>query len=334
MPCRPIVYGCGRAAEYKVHPKVLRDWKALALKGLPSLFEKRDDLAAVQTAHAQQLEDLYAHIGRLTTQLGWIKKKLASSLTRAERRVMIEPTQPDVSLTAQADILSLSRSSLYYKAAPPSAAEVAAKHRIDEKTARAYMKEMGLLALYPGPNLSKPQSGHRVYPYLLRGVSAAHPNHIWGSDITYIRLRGGWMFLMVVLDWFSRYIVSWTLDDTLEMPFVLEAANDALGKATPQIWNTDQGSQFTSPQFTQLVAVTGAQISMDGKGRALDNIFTERLWRTIKYDHVYLHDYESPRQCRQQLGAFLTRYNEQRLHESLKYRTPAEVYFQTGAVCL
>lgn len=268
---------------------------------------------------------------------------------------MIEPTQPDVSLTAQADILSLSRSSLYYKAAPPSAAEVAAKHRIDElyldfpyygarrmaaqlqreghsvdrKTARAYMKEMGLIAVYPGPNVSKRQSEHRVFPYLLRGVRAAHPNHVWGSDITYIRLRSGWMFLMVVLDWFSRYIVSWTLDDTLSLPFVLEAASDALRKATPQIWNTDQGSQFTSPQFTQVVVATGAQISMDGKGRALDNIFTERLWRTIKYDHVYLHDYESPRQCRQQLGEFLTRYNEQRLHESLKYRTPAEVYFQT-----
>jgi len=244
-----------------------------------------------------------------------------------------------------------------YKAAPPSAAEVAAKHRIDElyldfpyygagrlaaqlqrerhsidrKTARAYMKEMGLLAVYPGPNLSKRQSEHRVYPYLLRGVSAAHPNHVWGSDITSIRLRGGWLFLMVVLDWFSGSIVSWTLDDRLEMPFVLEAASDAARKATPQIWNTDQGSQFTSPQFTQLVAARGAQISMDGKGRALDTIFTERLLWTIKYDHLYLHDYESPRQCRQQLGAFLTRYNEQRLHESLKYRTPAEVYFQTEA---
>jgi putative transposase len=220
---------------------------------------------------------------------------------------MVEPPQPDVSLTAQADLLSLSRSSLYYQAAAPSATEVAAKHRIDElyleypyygarrmaaqlqregqsidrKTARAYMKEMGLHAIYPGPNLSKRQSEHRVFPYLLRGVTAAHPNHIWGSDITYIRLRAGWMFLMVVLDWYSRYIVSWTLDDTLELPFVLEAARDALTKATPQIWNTDQGSQFTSFQFTQVVVASGAQISMDGKGRALDNIFTERLWRTI-----------------------------------------------------
>ena len=270
---------------------------------------------------------------------------------------MVEPAQPDVWLTAQADLLSLSRSSLYYKAASPSATEVAAKHRSDElyldypyygarrmaaqlqreghslarKTARASMKEMGLLAIYPGPNLSKRQSEHRVFPYLLRGVTATHPKHIWGSDITYNRLRGGWMFLMVVLDWYSRYIVSWTLDDTLELPFVLEAAGDALTKATPQIWNTAQGNQFTSSQFTQLVAASGAQISMDGKGPARDNIFTERLWRTIKYDHVYLHDYESPRQCRQLLSAFLTRYNEQRLHESLKYRTPAEVYFQTEA---
>src|SRR5262249_10368035 len=146
---------------------------------------------------------------------------------------------------------------------------------------------------------------HRVFPYLLRGVTATHPNHIWGSDVTSIRLRGGWMFLMVVLDCYSRYIVSWTLDDRLELPFVLEAAGEALTQATPQIWNTDQGSQFTSSQFRQLVLASGAQISMDAKGRAIDNIFTERLWRTIKYDQVYLHDYASPRQCRQQLGAFL-----------------------------
>jgi putative transposase len=268
---------------------------------------------------------------------------------------MIENANPDVSLTAQADILSLSRSSLYYRAAPPSAVEVAAKHRIDElyldfpyygarrmaaqlqreghsidrKTARVYMKEMGLTAVYPGPNLSQRHPQHQVFPYLLRGVSATYPNHVWGSDITYIRLRQGWMFLMVVLDWFSRYIVSWTLDDTLELPFVLEAAQCALERARPQIWNTDQGSQFTSPQFTRLVLGSGAALSMDGRGRALDNIFTERLWRTIKYDHVYLHDYESPRQCRQLLGAFLRRYNDQRLHQALGYRTPAEVYFRT-----
>ena len=259
-----------------------------------------------------------------------------------------------MSLTAQADILSLSRSSLYYQPAPPSPAEVAAKHRIDElylefpyygarrmaaqlqregmsldrKTVRKYMQEMDVIAIYPGPNLSKRHAEHRVYPYLLRGVTAQKPNHVWGSDITYIRLRNGWMFLMVVLDWYSRYIVSWTLDDTLELPFVLDAARHALTQATPQIWNTDQGSQFTSPQFIQLVLDAGGQLSMDGKGRALDNAITERLWRTIKYDHVYLHDYATPREARMHLSQFLRIDNERRLHESLAYRTPAEVYFQ------
>jgi putative transposase len=258
-----------------------------------------------------------------------------------------------VPLTAQAEILSLSRSSLYYQPMPPSPAEVAAKHRIDElylefpyygarrmaaqlqrdgmaidrKTARKYMLEMGLIAVYPGPNLSKRHPDHRVFPYLLRGVTPAYPNQVWGTDITYIRLRQSWMFLVVVLDWYSRYIVSWALDDTLELPFVLEAARQALAQATPQIWNTDQGSQFTSPQFSELVLGAGAQLSMDGKGRALDNVITERLWRTVKYDHVYLHDYASPREARQQLGHFLGVYNERRLHEALAYRTPAEVYW-------
>lgn len=270
---------------------------------------------------------------------------------------MVEPEQQDVSLTAQAHILGLSRSSLYYRPVPPSATEVAAKHRIDElylefpyygarrmaaqlqregqsidrKTARKYMQEMGLIALYPGPNLSKRHSEHRVFPYLLRDVTPNAPNHVWGTDITYIRLRSGWLFLVVVLDWYSRYIVSWALDDTLELPFVLDAARQALAQATPQIWNTDQGSQFTSPQFTQLVLDAGARLSMDGKGRALDNIFTERLWRTIKYDHVYLQDYATPREARIQLSQFLRVYNERRLHEALGYRPPAEVYFATTA---
>ena len=270
---------------------------------------------------------------------------------------MIEPEQQDVSLTAQAHILGLSRSSLYYRPVPPSATELAVKHRIDElylefpyygarrmaaqlqregqsidrKTARKYMQEMGLIAVYPGPNLSKRHPEHRVFPYLLRDVTPNAPNHVWGTDITYIRLRSGWLCLVVVLDWYSRYIVSWALDDTLELPFVLDAARQALARATPQIWNTDQGSQFTSPQFTQLVLNAGARLSMDGKGRALDNIFTERLWRTIKYDHVYLHDYATPREARTQLNQFLRVYNERRLHEALGYRPPAEVYFATTA---
>ncbi len=270
---------------------------------------------------------------------------------------MVEPGAPEVSLSAQADLLSLSRSSLYYTPTPPSLAEVSAKHRIDElylefpyygarrmaaqlqregqsfdrKTVRKYMQEMGLIAVYPGPNLSKRQSEHQVFPYLLRDVSPSAPNHVWGTDITFIRLRQGWMFLVAVLDWYSRYIVSWALDDTLAIGFVLDATRQALTQATPQIWNTDQGSQFTSPQFTELVLASGARLSMDGKGRALDNIFTERLWRTIKYDHVYLHDWGTPREARESLNQFIRIYNERRLHEALGYRPPAEVYFAKTA---
>lgn len=270
---------------------------------------------------------------------------------------MIEVGVADVPLTAQANILSLSRSSLYYTPIPPSAAEVAAKHRIDElylefpyygarrmaaqlrregqsfdrKTVRTYMQEMGLIAVYPGPNLSKRHSEHRVFPYLLRGVTAAAPNHVWGTDITFIRLRQSWMYLVAVLDWYSRYIVSWSFSDTLELSFVLDAARQALARATPAIWNTDQGSQFTSPQFSEMVLASGARLSMDGKGRALDNIFTERLWRTIKYDHVYLHDWVTPREARQSLSTFIHTYNERRLHEALGYRPPAEVYFAKAA---
>lgn len=256
-------------------------------------------------------------------------------------------------LTAQADLLSLSRSSLYYQPTPPSATEVAAKHRIDaiyldfptygarrmaaqlqreglsldRKTVRRYMQEMDLIAIYPGPNLSKRRADHQVFPYLLRDVTPAAPNHVWGMDITYIRLRHGWLFLVAVLDWYSRYIVSWAIADTLEIDFVLDATRQALAQATPEIWNTDQGSQFTSPQFTQLVLTAGVRLSMDGKGRAIDNIFTERLWRTVKYDHVYLHDWATPREARQSLHGFLRLYNEHRRHQALGYRPPAEVYF-------
>ena len=157
---------------------------------------------------------------------------------------------------------------------------------INRKRVQRYMREMGIAGISPGPNLSKRALEHRIYPYLLRSITAQAPNHIWGCDITYVRLRGGWLYLVAILDWFSRYVVSWALDDTLELPFVLDALGQALGIATPQIWNTDQGSQFTSPQLTSQLEAAGVAISMDGKGRAHDNIFTERLWRSLKYEMV------------------------------------------------
>jgi len=184
-----------------------------------------------------------------------------------------------------------------------------------------------LVALGPRPNLSKPHPGHKIYPYLLRNVTADYPNHIWGMDITYIPLREGWMYLTAVLDWYSRYVVSWALDQTLAVSFVLEAVDEALAQAEPEIWNSDQGSQFTSPQYIQRLEDHDIQISMDGRGRALDNAFVERLWRSVKYEEVYLQEYETPRMARQGLSRYFDFYNFERSHQSLDYQTPAEVYF-------
>ena len=200
---------------------------------------------------------------------------------------------------------------------------------ISRPTVQRYMREMGIAGIAPGPNLSKRRTEHKIYPYLLRGLEISYPNQVWGVDITYIKLRRGWMYLVAILDWFSRYVVSWELDQTLEMPFVLRTVERALGQARPLIWNSDQGSHFTSPQYTEKLLAAGVQISMDGKGRAIDNIFTERLWRTLKYEDVYLKDYASPREARQGIDQYLLFYNLERPHQSLEYQTPAQVYFQT-----
>lgn len=259
-------------------------------------------------------------------------------------------------MRTQAVLLGLARSGLYYRPVQPGAEEVRIKHRLDElytahpfygsrrlaaqlrreglrvnrKAVQRHMHEMGIAGIAPGPLTSTPAPEHRIYPYLLRGVTARYPNHIWGVDITYVRMEGAWLYLVAILDWYSRYIISWELDQRLELPFVLRAAERALAQATPRIWNSDQGSQFTSQEYLALLVAAEVQISMDGRGRALDNIFTERLWRTIKYEEVYLHSYESPRAARHGLGAYIAFYNTQRLHQALDYRPPAEVYFGTA----
>jgi len=266
---------------------------------------------------------------------------------------MVEHQNSDLSLTRQAELLGLNRTSLYYQPVPPSAEEVAIKHRIDEiytahpfygsrritvilnqagllinrKAVQRHMREMCIAGLCPGPNLSKRNAAHRIYPYLLGNLVIGRPNQVWGIDITYIRLVGGWMYLVAVLDVFSRYVLSWELDQTLEMPFVLRAVDTALSQAAPQIWNSDQGSHFTSPQYIDRLTSADVQISMDSKGRALDNIWVERLWRTVKYEDVYLHEYVAPREARQGIGQYFQFYNDERPHQSLDYLTPAQVYY-------
>jgi putative transposase len=268
---------------------------------------------------------------------------------------MLERENGELPISIQAELLRLNRTNLYYQPVGPSAQEITAKHRIDEiytahpyygsrrltvvlrkemaisrPTVQHYMREMGIAGICPGPNLSKRRLEHKIYPYLLRNLLIDQPNQVWGIDITYIRLRTGWMYLVAVLDWFSRYVLSWALDQSLEMAFVLQAVDEALLQAKPNIWNSDQGSHFTSPHYTQRLLDADVQISMDGKGRALDNVFTERLWRTIKYEEVYLRDYASPREARQGIGEYMAFYNEERPHQSLEYRTPMEVYRQPG----
>lgn len=169
-----------------------------------------------------------------------------------------------------------------------------------------------------------------MYPYLLRGVTISSPDHVWGTDITYIRLAQGWLYLVALLDWYSRYVVSLELSDSLEVGFVLAAVEVGFATARPEILNSDQGSQFTSPAYIQLVEVAGVRISMDGRGRAIDNVFTERLWRTLKYEEVYLKEYGSSREARQSIGEYFEFYNHRRPHQALGYRTPAAVYLSTG----
>jgi putative transposase len=242
---------------------------------------------------------------------------------------------------------------LYYKPTGPSPEDVAIKHQIDKvytlypfygsrriaahlkqegtvinrKAVQRHMREMGIAGICPGPNLSKRNLEHRIYPYLLRGLSILHPNHVWGIDITYIRLKRGWMYLVAIIDWYSCYVVSWELDQSLEIGFVLEAVKRALDCHKPNILNSDQGSHFTSSQYINLLKESEIKISMDGKGKALDNIFTERLWWSLKYEEVYIKDYSSPREARQGIDNYLDFYNNKRVHQSLDYRTPSTVFF-------
>jgi putative transposase len=281
-------------------------------------------------------------------------EKKVTTLTRAERLCFVERESSELPLTTQTELLGISRSSLYYQPGEPSPEELAIKHRIDElytqypfygsrrmtaqlrregmtlsrKTAQRHMREMGIEAIFPGPNLSRRHHNAQIYPYLLRGITLGYPNHVWGIDITYIRMQKGWMYLVAVLDWYWRYVVSWELDQTLEIPFVISAVQHGLEQAVPTIWNSDQGSHFTSPQYLDVLRGAKVQISMDGKGRALDNIFTQRLWRTVKYEEVYLHDYTSPKEARQQIDQYFHFYNQQRPHQALNYQVPEEVYFQ------
>jgi len=269
-----------------------------------------------------------------------------------EKRAMIEAEHPVLSVRRQCDLLGLARSGLYYERQGESPEKLALLRRIDEaytawpfygvrkmtahlaregqavnvKRVRRLMRLMGLEAIYPRKRLRVPGEGHKRYPYLLRGVEIVRPDQVWSADITYLRLRRGFLYLAAILDWYSRSVLSWTLSSSLDAAFCVWALEEALARGRPEVFNTDQGVQFTSEGFTGVLESRGIAISMDGRGRVFDNIFSERLWRTVKYEEVYLKDYADPREAREGLRAYFRFYNEQRPHQTLDYRTPAEVY--------
>jgi len=197
---------------------------------------------------------------------------------------------------------------------------------VNRKRVVRLMRQMGLQAIYPKPRLSSPARGHRIYPYLLRGKKISRVNQVWGADITFIRLTQGFLYLVAVMDWYSRYVLSWELSNTLDADFCVLALERALELGSPEISNTDQGSQFTSEAFLAVLQSRGIRISMDGRGRALDNVFVERLWRSLKYEEVYIKDYQSVIEAVEGIGAYFKFYNEERFHQSLSYRRPAEIY--------
>ena len=266
--------------------------------------------------------------------------------------MLLEPGHPTLSLRRQCALLGIARSGVYYQPVARSDETLALMHALDalytaypfygsrrmtvelrgqgfpveRKRVSRLMRVMGLLAMYPGPRTTIPHPGHKVYPYLLRGVAITAVNQVWSTDITYIRLHGGFVYLTAVMDWYSRYVLAWELSNTLEGTFCLSVLDRALRVATPQIFNTDQGAQYTCTDFTGRLLEAGVQISMDGRGRALDNIFVERLWRSVKYEDVYLKDYASMGEAVAGLGAYWHFYNTRRHHQSLDYRTPSAVY--------
>lgn len=202
-------------------------------------------------------------------------------------------------------------------------------YRINRKRARRLMRIMGLKSIYRHPRTSAPAPCHKIYPYLLTGMNIMRPNQVWATDITYIPMARGFLYLVAIIDWYSRHVLSWRLSNTLDAGFCVQALEEALTKGVPEIFNTDQGAQFTSEAFTSLLDRHGVRISMDGKGRYSDNLFIERLWRTVKYEEVYLKAYEDGRDARASIGDYFRFYNTERPHQSLGYRTPAEVFNST-----
>lgn len=274
-------------------------------------------------------------------------------MSREDRQRLLDTADRELSMRKQCVLLNINRSGLYYKKRPMSTYNMQLMNMIDEEftehpqlgvikmtknlccegaecgvnRVRRLMRFMGLMAIYPTPNTSWPNKQHVIYPYLLRDVKITRPNQVWSTDITYIKLRHGFAYLVAIIDWYSRSVLSWRLSNTMDSSFCCEALDEALRKyGFPEIFNSDQSSQFTGEAFISLLKEKHISISMDGKGRAFDNIFVERLWRSVKYENVYIKGYETMMEAQEGLAKYFTYYNHRRLHQSLGYQRPYDVY--------
>ena len=339
------------AAEYGVHPTMIHQWKKALLDGASDIFDRGGKKKAEVDEETVRL--LHAKIGELAVANDFFVTK-AQALDRQVRRGMIERSHPTLSVGAQCRLLSISRSSYYY--APLGETEMNLTlmrlidrqfletpfygvqqmtwhlqnegHAVNVKRIRRLMRLMRLMPIYQKPNTSKPAKGHKSYPYLLGGLRVDRPGQVWCADITYLPMRRGFLYLVAIMDWFTRKVLAWRISNTLEADFCVEALNEAVHRfGPPEIMNTDQGSQFTSFAWTDRLKRIGTRISMDGKGRCLDNIFIERLWRSLKYECVYLHAWETGSQAKAGVGRWITFYNHQRPHAAHGGQPPAVVYF-------
>ncbi|WP_325949115.1 IS3 family transposase [Pseudomonas putida] len=336
--------------QYGVHPVVVGQWRKEIVQRAATLFEgKRGPKPA---PHADE-ERLYGEIGRLKMELDWLKKK-SGPMSAPTRMGWIEPSS-ELAITQQCELAQVARASFYGRHTPcePPEEDLLLMRLIDEqytrrpfygsrrmvvflgrqghlvnrKRVQRLMRVMALAGMAPGPATSKPHPEHRVYPYLLRGAEVTRPDQVWSTDITYIRLAHGFVYLVAIIDWYSRRVLGWRISNSLDTAFCVDCLEEALDQCgQPEIFNTDQGSQFTSEAFTGVLKRAGIAISMDGRGRALDNIFVERLWRSVKYEDVYLKGYGTVAELTLGLTEYFAFYNGERPHQALDYRVPDEVY--------
>ncbi|MEI4261189.1 IS3 family transposase [Roseovarius sp. D0-M9] len=339
------------ASRFGVHPTMIHQWKRALLEGASGVFERGG--RNKPEIDEEQVKELHAKIGELAVANFFFGKK-AQAVGREVRRGMVEPDHPELSIGQQCKLLSIARSSFYYVPKGETEQNLSLMrlideqfletpffgvrqmtwhprndgHLVNEKRIRRLMRLMGLMPIYQKPNTSRPAKGHKIYPYLLRGLRVDRPNQVWCSDITYLPMRRGFLYLVAIMDWHTRKVLAWRISNTLEADLCVEALNEAIHKlGPPEIMNTDQGSQFTSFAWTDRLRRTGVRISMDGKGRFLDNIFIERLWRTLKYECVYLHAWETGSEAKAGIRKWMTFYNHQRPHSALGGRPPAVVYW-------